>query len=151
MTEGEVKKSGGIGKVIGIGCLVIVLVIGIAIAAIVMNFKKLVAGGATMAIKSVIEQSGLPADEQAAIMKPINALADEVKAGTMTMEQLGAVMASIADGPMLSLMMVKMIDIKYIQASALPAAAKKEGHKVASRYAEGCAQGLIVPMQTDRA
>jgi len=154
MTEVEGKKKGGAGKAIGIGCLVVVLILGIAGFVVAKNIKKIgrSVGAATITrlAETVVNESGLSAEEKAAVMKPIKDLAGEFKAGEMTMEQLGTIMGTIAEGPLVSLITVKTIETKYIEASGLSAADKQNARKLASRYAEACARGLITANADDQ-
>lgn len=147
MTEAEGRKKGGAGKVIGIGCLVIVVMLSIAGFLVVKNIKKIGrsvgASAITRIAETIVDESGLSSEEKTAVMKPIKELAAEFKAGDMTIEQLGAIIGTIAEGPLASLITVKAIETKYIEASGLNAAEKQNARKLASRYGEACARGLI--------
>ena len=154
MTEAEGKKKGGAGKAIGIGCLVVILILAIGGFIVAKNIKKIGrsvgAAAITKIAETVVDESGLSAEEKASVMKPITDLAGEFKAGEMTMEQLGAIMSKIAEGPLVSLITVKAIEAKYIQASSLSAADKQDALKLASRYGEACAKGLITANADDQ-
>jgi len=145
MSEG--KKKGGAGKVIGIGCLVIILVLVIGGIIIVKNIGKIgrAAGAklATVAVEAVINESPLPAAEKQAIMKPIEGLVAEFKSGDLSVEQLGTILSKLAEGPLPGLIAMRTFEVLYIEESSLNDADKKAARVTVSRYAHGRATGKI--------
>lgn len=142
--ESAQKKGSGVGKVLGIGCLVVVLILGIGGYLVAKNISKigrsLGAKAMVSVAKQMIAQSGLPAEEQDAIMKPILQLSDEIKAGEVTMEQMQKIAEALSAGPLASLVTVKAVEIKYLEPSGLSEAEKTEGRRSLSRFAEACAR-----------
>ncbi len=143
MTE---QKKGGLGKVLGIGCLTIVVILVIGGIVVVKNISKI---GRTMGAKAMesvaaqmISETGLSSEEQAEIMKPVRQLAKEIKAGDVSMEQMGAIMEELSAGALPGMIMAKTIEIKYVAPSGLTAEEKTEAKRTLSRYSQASAKGV---------
>jgi len=136
------EKKSSLGKVLGIGCLVVVLILGVGGYLVVKNFAKisrsLGANAMATVARQMIAESGLPAEDQTEIMKPILDLSKEIKAGAVSMDQMGKIIEALTEGPLASLVTVKAVEIKYLEPSGLSESEKTEGRLALSRFAEAC-------------
>lgn len=137
------KKGGGCLKAGGIGCLVVILILGIGGYFVFKNIKSIGAKFATSAIETVVKQAGLPPEEHAAVMQAIDGLADDFTAGTLNAAQMGKVMEEVMGGPLTQLVMIKAFEKQYLKDANLSDAQKSAALQTTSRFAEAYARGAI--------
>lgn len=124
-----------------IGCLLLVAVgIGVWVA---LNWKNWAADLGKKVAADAVAKSTLPAEDKARILKRINQLADDFKAGKVSTEQLGRVMEQIAKSPLLPLGLVMAADEKYVKPSGLTDEEKDAGRRTLQRLARGAFEKSI--------
>ncbi len=127
----------------GIGCLVMLLVLVLAGFFIVRNAKSLLVNVSQSAAHSVVDASHLSTEQKTALKKEITQLGDEVKAGDITVEQVGQVMEQLTEGPLLMVGMLHLLLNEHIKNSALSEAEKEAARKTVSRLCHGGLEGDI--------
>ena len=129
----------------GCGCaaaclLVIAAGIGIWVA---MNWKDWAADFGKQVAADAVSKSLLPAEDKARVLKRINQLADDFKAGKVSTQQLGKVMEQIAQSPLLPLGLVMAADEKYVKPSGLSNEEKDAARRTLQRLARGAFEKSI--------
>ena len=137
----------GKAKAVGIGCLVVILILGIVGYVVYRNAGNwLRSGGASIvvvAMEAILNDTPLPQAEKDSIMKPVEDLAADVKAGDVTFEQLASIGTTIAEGPIDDLVRMRAFELCYIEDSNVTDDEKAAARLVVGRYAHGIAQGSI--------
>lgn len=139
------KKSGGCLK----GCLIVVAIAvvlgGLAAVVVAMNWKSWAASTFETLAEQMLVESGIPDTERGEVMTQFKRLTTAFKAGDLSVEQLQPVLEQMMASPALSLIGVKAIEAKYLDASGLSDEEKQAGSLLLRRYAAGLAGGAIEP------
>ncbi len=145
------KKSSGVLK----GCLIvagvfalILLIGGIYIA---MNLRGWVASGAETVLVELVNQSPLPEEQKLVIRKRVGELSADFKSGKITLEELGNVIESLSNSPVVAAAGVMFVDSTYIVPSTLDEAEKKDARLAAQRFARGVFEKKISQTAIDQA
>ncbi len=128
---------GGIPK----GCLIalavfLLLVVGVVIF-VAVSWKGWAASMATAVTEQVVKESGLPQDQKDQILADVKKLGDDFKAGRISTEDLGRVMKTIAESPLLPLAGVQAARQKYIEPSDMKPEEKAAAIRSLQRFARG--------------
>lgn len=129
------KKKGWSG--ILVGCLVafgisVVLCAGVGFYAYSQASTWIIAGVRTTA-EAVLKDSGLPAEEQNAILEQLDRVTTAYENGEITMEELGVMMQDLAESPMIGIVMLQAIEVKYLNSSGLSEEEQEAGKRVIMR------------------
>ena len=123
------------------GCLLLIVVGGGVWFA--MNWKNWAAEITKKVAADAVAKSSLPAEDKARILKRINHLADDFKAGKVSMQQMGRVMEQIAQSPLLPLGLVMAADESYVKPSGLSDDEQEAGRRTLQRLARGAFEKSI--------
>ncbi len=136
---GKKKSSGGSTclKAGLIGCGVLLLVGAVTVFLVVKNFKNIALSGARLVAVSVINDSGMSAEEKKEFIRHVDRLVDGAKAGKVSDEQLKQLMEELAASPLIPMAIVSAADKKYVQPSGLSAEEKKRGKLDLQRLGRG--------------
>ena len=130
-------RSGCRGFLMGCGCALaglLVVVIGIAIW-LAVNWKGWVAGFSKQVAAAVVAKSTLAPADKARILKRIDGLADDFKAGKLSPEQAKRVLEQIAQSPLFPIALVMTADEQYVKPSALTEEEKEAARRTLQRLA----------------
>lgn len=137
-TPQQPKSSGsGCLKAAGIGCLVVIVLVVVAGWLVYSNIGKITSKVMVVAAEQAFTAMNMPEGEKQAAMVPIRELADKIAAGEITKEQAMSVLNSLAEGPLPIAITMRAFQVKYVDASSLPAEEKKEAAVSISRFARG--------------
>lgn len=137
------------------GCLivfVVVLVLGVIAAWwAYKNIGTLAASLGSTFAKELINQTELPADEKADINVQIDRLATAAKAGKVSGNQIEAFFTELVESPLLTTLVMSVIDKKYITPSGLSDEEKAEARVTIQRFMRGAIDKKITKAQMDKA
>ena len=105
--------------------------------------KSFVTDVAVKAINEGIEDSDLPAEEKVAIKAEIQQIGDDFKGGKITLEQMGAMIEGIAQGPIGPYIMCRVLEISYLERSGLSQDEKTAAKRTLNRVMRGVIEGSI--------
>lgn len=133
--------SGGKWKGCLIGCLVVfgfccLLCAGGGVY-VYMNAATWVTTAARSALQALLQDSDLPQEEQTAMLREFDRVADAYKAGEITLEELGRIMEDLAESPVMALVMLKAIETKYLNPSGLSDEEKSDAKRTIVRVVRG--------------
>ncbi len=129
----------------GCGCalgvlLLVVLAVGVWVA---VSWKGWAADLTKKGAEEAVKKSSMPAADKARVLKRINDLADEFKAGRLSTKQARRVMEQIAKSPLLPIGIVMAIDENYLKPSGLTDDEKAAGRRAVQRFARGAFEEKI--------
>lgn len=137
------------------GCLivfVVVLVLGvIAMWWAYKNIGSLAASFGSTVAKEMISQTELPAEEKADINLQIDRLAAAAKAGQVSTDQLAKFFQNFAQSPLMTTLVMSVIDKQYITPSGLSDDEKAEARVTIQRFMRGAIDEKITKAQMDKA
>jgi hypothetical protein len=137
------------------GCLVafvIALVLGvIAIWWAYKNFGTLAASIGSTFAKEVINQTELPAEEKTDINFQIDRLATAAKDGKVSAKRMEAFFTELVESPLLTTLVMSVVDKKYITPSGLSDEEKAEARVTIQRFMRGSIDKKITQAQMDKA
>ena len=133
------NQTGGMGclKAAGIGCGVVLLLAIVAGVVFVMNFKSIATTAASAMAKAVVQDSDLPAEQKDRIVKQVNRVTQAYKAGTISDDQLGAIMEKLVNTPLMHLGMVYGFEKMHVEPSNMTADEKQAAKRSLQRFARG--------------
>ena len=141
------KKGGGCWKAAGVGCLVVLVALGVGGFLVVKNreriLRSLAAKGTEVAAEGILGNSQLPESEREAAMVPIREFAAKIKSGEVSMDQAKTVGKALAEGPLPMIMMARAAELMYLEPSELPAEEKEAGRMTLSRFARAITQKKV--------
>jgi len=129
------------------GCLIaLAVLVAVLVAAgvvVAFNFKSWMASGTAAVAKAVIDESELPETEKPEIKAIIDQLRDEVKAGTVTLEQVSEIFEGLPDSPVLAAGAALQFVGMYVEPSGLTDEEKADGVVTFDRLAFALSEGTI--------
>lgn len=149
------KKGLGGCAIAGIGCGVVALVCLIGLVAAVWwaasNWQNLAADLGTYGASQMVEASDLPADQKTRIVARLNQVNSDFQAGRITAEQLGRVVETAMQSPLLHLGMVEFAEQRYLAPNPdLTEEEKQAGRRSLERFARGIYEGKLAPEAFDQ-
>jgi len=146
-----ISRRGSVAK----GCLiatVIFLVIAIGIGVwVAMNWKSWTASGMKAVTKEIVASSVMPEEEKTRVIARVDAVADDFKAGKISLVQLGSVMKAFGESTIVPLGTLLNADKKYISASTLSDADKADARLTMQRYMRGLVEKTLTVQDFDTA
>jgi hypothetical protein len=125
------------------------LLVGGCVAAYVLEQRVkgfalgLAATGITTVSEELFKDLNMPQDEVKAAMAPVEAFAEKVRQGEVSIEQALAVGQAIGEGHVPPLVMARGFEAKHLTASGLSDEEKAAGHIATTRFAKGVASDAI--------
>ncbi len=130
-----------------IGCLtVLAIVLVLAIIATiyaVRSYRGWVANGVENTVDTLLVQMQLDEEEQGQVMGHVNTLMTRYRNKEIGLEDLGQVLESITDSPLLGEAILTGMNTLYISKSGLPEDEKTEGRLQLARYSQGLREKSI--------
>lgn len=123
---------------------ILLIIMGVIFACLVIagiyigtHWKGWVASAANSATQQIVKESGLPPDQQNAIVGEIKQLGDDFASGKVTTEQLGEITRTIAESPLLALAGVQAARQKYVEPSDMTPKEKEAAVRTLQRFGRG--------------
>ena len=150
--EQESKSSGsGVMKVLGIGCLVVILVPGIIGFLAWQKYQAvggldgLIQAGGGKAIEIVVNEVAaemlegmkIPEADRAAILAPIKNLGEKIAKGDIKIDQIDNFSKTLAEGPVLGVLMAEGFAHSYLQDSGLNGEEMSRALLTINRFQQG--------------
>jgi len=130
-------NRGGALKAILIILGVIVLCIALGAVYVGLNWKTWTANVANAATEKMVKESGLPEDQKSEILAEIRDLGDDFKTGKISTQQMGQLIKTITDSPLIPLAGVQFARVKYIEPSTMTPAEKEKSILAVQRLSRG--------------
>lgn len=108
-----------------------------------VSWKGWAAGAGTQIIEQILVTSGLPAEEQAEVMTEVDRIADAFESGELTLEESGQLIQDLAKSPVISLILVSVVEQSYLNNSGLDEEQRAAGSVAIQRFSRGVADGSI--------
>jgi len=138
-----------------IGCLVaFVILIVLAIVGAYLAYKHarpFVANAMGEALGQAIDDSDLPAEEKVEVKEQITRVATEFGEGRMTFEQLGKVFENLTNSPLMTSIVISVVDQKYLERSGLAEDEKAAARQTVRRFVRGMVDEKIPKESADAA
>ena len=148
MEETEQHPSSGMPLWIKValgGCLLLLVLIVSCGYLVVKNAKgvarELTATFVEAGAKALVSE--LPPDEQKTVAPLIEAFAQSIRDGRVSLGQGAAVADALAEGPVVTVIIARGFEVKYLQASGLSDQEKQAGHRAITRYCYGVVEELV--------
>jgi hypothetical protein len=129
------------------GCLVGVVVVAVLVAValfwISRNWRELASNFGAQAIKQGIDQSQLPAQEKIDIKIQIDRVADAVRKGQLSGDQLHTLMQKLVESPLMTSFVAAAVEKQYFEKSGLSDEEKAEGKRTVRRFLRGTIDNKI--------
>lgn len=149
----EQESDGGTGvlKVLGIGCLIIVLLAGVSGLFIWQKFQSvgglegLIQSGGGHAIELVVTEvasemlaeMNIPEQDRDAILAPLKGLGEKIADGKINVDQVEAFAKTLAEGPILGVLLAEGFAHNYLQASGLSGEEMTQALLTINRFQQG--------------
>jgi len=145
--ENEEKKGSVWPKVLGIGCLLLILIIGAGGYLVYTKGKDMALSLSSTVITTLADKMfislKLPEADRDAAMVPIDAFAERIKNGEISFEQAAAVGKELAEGGVVALLASRAFEVGYMEKSGLSPAEIAAGHITLTRYGEAVTKGKL--------
>ncbi len=129
----------------GVGCLVVVLLVGISGWLVVRNAKNIAVWGVEKVIEAGVAQSDLPPAQQQAVIAEIKVLTNKIRTGELDAEQAMVVVQRLMEGPVAAAMLATGFDLQVLAPAGLPQEDMQAARTASSRLQWGLAEGRIDP------
>ncbi len=124
-----------------VGCLLMCVVGGLLCAGTVWyvysNAKRIASNLARDAIVGTVEQSDLDQEEKQAIIAQVDRVVDQYQAGEISTEDLGRIMEELAESPLMGAILIRSVELKYIEPSGLGESEKEDARLTLQRVLRG--------------
>lgn len=98
-------------------------------------------------VQAALEDSGLPQEEQDAIMVQFERVVTAYENGEMTLEEMGEMMQDLAESPMMSVIVFEAIELKYLNSSGLSEEEKTEAKQTLARIVRGAQEEKLTKQE----
>jgi hypothetical protein len=99
----------------------------------------------------IVNESDLPQQEKDEIEIQVDRVADAIRDGDMSFEQMGAIFEKLTRSPVLSTIIVSTADAKYINKSGLTDDEKAQARATVHRFVRGAMDGKIDEASVEQA
>jgi len=138
-------------KLIGCGCLTLIILGAVGGYFMVTNFRRLAANAARTVAVSAIRNSQMPKATQDGLIQQIDRVTGAYKRKEISLNQVAAVMEALAKSPLIPMALVNAADVKYVQPSGLGVEEKKRGSIELQRFGRGVVEDKIKKAEIDAA
>ncbi len=148
MSEGESKTSSCL-KVLGIGCLVVIVVCVLAVGAGVYYIKTrgldLAASAITAVTDSMLKESKLTDSDKEGVRGEISRFTTRLKAGEISMDQMKKLGDTFQQGPLPALFFLQAVATGQLIPPEIPAEESAAARLDAQRLQRAAAEGKVTP------
>jgi len=130
-------------KVIGCGCLTLIILGVVAGYFVVTNIRRLAANTARTVAVSAIRNSEMPKATQDGLIQQVDRVTEAYKRKEISLKQVVAVMEGLAKSPIIPMALIHATDVKYVQLSGLSVEEKKRGSIELQRFGRGVVEDKI--------
>jgi hypothetical protein len=138
-----------------IGCLVIAAVAMVLFALVLYwisrNWRGWTSETGSQVVMQIVNESDLPQQEKDEIEIQVDRVADAIRDGDMSFEQMGAIFEKLTRSPVLSTIIVSTADAKYINKSGLTDDEKAQARATVHRFVRGAMDGKIDEASVEQA
>lgn len=128
-------------KCLGITCLGLILIAAVTAGVVYMNAETWSRQGfafvAEQAATSLVDTFQLPEKEKQEAMVPIRKFLDGVRDGSVSLEQMGNVIAALMEGPTFAVFLGRAFEAKYLDSANLNEDEKKAARVTVTRFVQG--------------
>jgi hypothetical protein len=132
-----------------VGCLtvlgIVLVILIIATVFVMRSYRGWIATGIEKSVDAALVEMKLDDAEQGEVMGHINTLMTRYKDKDIGLEELGEVLVSIAESPLIGAAIIGGVDAIYFSESSLSDEEKTEGRVQLARYAQGLREKSIDP------
>jgi hypothetical protein len=141
--------GGGL-KILGIGCLII-LIIGIGIGIyVVTHIKEWAVRGVCKIAEMAVNETEMTDEEKDGFKQQIRRVKDAYLNNEITNDQVEQIFNNLSESPLIPVAMVKGFEKKYLKPSGLSEEEKKEGGLSLQRLARGIYEKKISSQEADQ-
>lgn len=137
------------------GCLIMMLLAVIALGilgyVVYTNGKAIAVNTIRAGAVQMVNESELTDEDKRQITAQIDRVANDFKAGKITLEQVGEIFEELGQSPLLAIGMVYVIEQKYVTPSGLSEEEKAEAKLTLQRAARGLHEGEIAQYEIEEA
>jgi hypothetical protein len=130
-----------------IGCLItfvmLLAVVGVGVWWLTQNWREVASAAGSEMIKEGINATELPDQEKAELAVEVDRVAEAVRAGDLTPDQIEMIFNEIIESPLMTTLAASAIESKYIAGSGLSDKEKDEGRQTLRRFIRGGVDGAI--------
>lgn len=141
------SERGSFLKVLGIGCLVIVILGIAATIFVVKNLKTMATNMAEKGLIAMIDEMEVAEEQKRVLRGQVSQLANGFRDGSITLEQMAEISKQFASGPIMSVGLIAFAQHAYFTDPELTDEEKKEADYQFGRYARGLLDGSITNAQ----
>jgi hypothetical protein len=124
-----------------IGCLAIMVVAMVLFAIVIywvsQNWRGWTSEAGSHVVMQMVNESDLPQQEKAEIEVQVDRVADAIRDGDMSLEQMGEIFEKLTQSPVLTTIIVSTADARYINKSGLTEDEKAEARATVHRFVRG--------------
>lgn len=136
------------------GCLIALIVVVFLLLAlgawVAFSWRGWAAGWMEEGTRQMIAQSELPQDQKDRINTKVKSIADEFRAGKLTLEDMGRVLKHIGESPLMQVWMVALAEQQYVGPSSLSAEEKADARLTLQRFVRGSFEKKIKGAEIDQ-
>jgi hypothetical protein len=130
-----------------VGCLtvlgIVLVILIIATIFVMRSYRGWIATGIEKSVDAALVEMQLDDAEQGEVMAHVNTLMTRYKDKEIGLEDLGGVLASIAESPLIGVAIIGVMDAVYFSESGLSEEEQAEGRLQLGRYAQGLREQTI--------
>jgi hypothetical protein len=130
-----------------VGCLislvVLLAVVALGVWWVSQNWRDWASSLGSEALKEGINATELPPEEKDEIGIQIDRLADELREGRLSGQQMQSILEQVMDSPLMTTIVASAIESKYIADSGLTDDEKNEGRQTIRRFMRGAIDNKI--------
>jgi hypothetical protein len=124
-----------------IGCLVMVVVAMVLFAVVAFwvsrNWRGWTSEAGSQVVMQMVNESDLPPQEKDEIEVQVDRVADAIRDGDMSLEQMGEIFEKLTQSPVMTTIIVSTADAKYINKSGLTDDEKAQARATVHRFVRG--------------
>jgi hypothetical protein len=148
MSESESRS--GCGK-FGVGCGILVFILLLGVAGLIVFVVQKAPDIVGAALTGVVAELELPAEQEMQIVKRIESVREEYKAGNISKERIALLGQQLVNSPVFHCALFRLASNKYVAPSGLSEEEKAEANRTLERLARGVFEKKITGTDLDRA
>lgn len=136
------RRSGCL-KAVATGCLTLAVLVAVLGFVVFRSIRGISTELVRKQVVRRVEDSGLPKEQQAGLVRQVNRVAAEFRRGRLTVEDVQRMAHELAEGPVISLAWLVVAELRYLNPSDLDEEEKQEASLAIQRFARGVSEGRI--------
>ena len=135
--ETQEEKSSSVAKILGMGCLTLFLLAGLATFYVVKNIKGIGAEFVQMGAEAILDETLLPAEDKNQLKEVLDDLVDDFKNDKISQDEFAAMIDSLAEGGLIPAMGLRFFEVTYLNSVDLSEEDIEKYAQILSRYRWG--------------